>query len=1681
MSAAPEDLAARLASGEDFGAIAMTMLDPAARETIKHCAAVMTFDAGMYERVLRPAPGPSLDELREARRVRPVAGRTDCYQLEPYLREGAWSAWWSDEQLPPGSITVPPALARYAGRLADDYRDTGQSLEELRAVLLADAGRARDLFLELYARADEAFDLARAQDVIDVLSAEDRTHVLPVELARLRNEHQMFVSARSMWATAFHQTARYLSREKPERALTGLLGRLDGRVLQIVAPGGAGKTMQLRWFVARHCLRQWPMVPCAWIDFDVADPLRAVRYPWLLLVELARQLDVQIPGAPFRELVRDYERYLPLLSQAPEPDLVKVDEGTAADAEDIAYRFCATLAEARPAGAPVVLLLDTMEEVILRPTDAHGFTAMLDRVRREVPAVRLVLSGRYDLARRLGGARQRFGRLRSVRIAEFSRAEARDYLTRVRGITRPDLVRAIVRKCDGLPFTLALFGDVAEQDPMLRVAEVEDSRDPALLYCIVRILERIDDDRLRWVLRYGVVPRQLTMDFLEYVIWPYLIQGIEGTGGDYPAADDRPPRPTQIFQQDQYPPPDPGQLRRLWDQLRRYASQSSWVSHAGERAFTFHVRLRAPLREMLRAQPVFERLHRDAVAYYEQRAGSEPGQWARWTRDAVYHWFQLDVTVAERAWRDAISHAWTAGRPDWAEDLAADLLSADYLDESAGDRDRGTISARLRYEAHLQVAQVNAEAARAVQEGLDGPRWKTAEQHIQRAVRLADAGVAADSLARLGILRASMELARGDEVAAQAHLDSLRADELSGRERRDLLLLEAESAALAGDAATDERYNQVFLASVELGDTSGAAQIAMDSAAAYLRFDQPLAALRWSQRARGLDLRLPVDDEERLAGTTSNALLELCQPRTALSPVLRDGVARFVPGEAGEAAAEALLALDRPIHALRVLLPNGENLPATESGSWRRALMCGRAYGMLLRLESATRVLEQCLRRRPGDQEGGALASELALVHLRRGGDWRQASYYLGPQEQYRVRSGSREWLDMQTTRMALQRAQDRPDAARETLSSIFAEFRAHGPTRRGVTKAAVHGLPVASEHERDELIQVLLDALDDAQFPVATRVGMLRDLRYCPTVEGARARTLLRLDREILQPWLEEHRGPGRTEEDDAWVDLAAVEILRLLGRPEQAKAMLDRAVTVLAGADPLIWWEWVRAADRIGAIQLGEAAPPPDLVARYLAYPAVAAGYLIDLTARRLPADPAERSQQRLNEAEILLGRAEKRKKRMHAWQSRLAEVRTRLDRLTVPAETGQLRSALPAQPTGSNLRPSDARPGERAAVLRASEVPWSGPLPDPALLEELRTSWMRWAAENGQVLARAIGPRLAEAGQPGQTDIRLVCDGPSTAALPWEMAAIDGVPVARHSAVRVVYRGGYRDCEAEEVRLLGLCLRRLGLLAADSGPAVRDALHEFQGAAGLRRTDWPDPSTWREIGRMLRGAGSRQLHVLLLQQDAERSIKGQRGIHGSSADPVAIYSTFGGVRVSVVQNPRNSIARDWMKYTKGPFDRPDVLHICAGLEISSRSPVLNFGKSEPSGALSAAGVSDLVQDATEDRPPLIVLDVVTPATGTERIRQLLLRNLFCDELVRLGYASTVLGTGLAPEEVRAIQLGQLVQSLVYEDNAADAWRRLVRPEVSVTSQVEMAIPEIGMALFSRLPPDAVMIPGA
>jgi hypothetical protein len=1695
VSSVAEDMAARLARGEDLGSVAMAVFPRNVRETVKRCAAVTTFDAELYTQVLRSADGPELAELAGSGRVGQVPGTPERYQLESYLRDGGWQSWWADEGMTPGAPTVPPSLARYAEQLADYYRAVGQPLEELRALLLADPDRARELFLRLYAAADEQFDLARCQDAIDVLAADDRAHVLPVELARLRNDYQAFLSARSMWATEFHQTARYFSRPEAEGALRRLLAGKRSRVLQIVAAGGMGKTTQLRWFVARHCITRRPSIPCARIDFDVVDPVNALRYPWLLLLEIASQLDQQLPSVPFGQLVRDYERYRPLLSRGSAPVTASVDEGTAVDADEIVNRFCRTLAEARAFETPVVLLFDTMEEVGLRPDGGTAaLVEMLGRVHTEARSARLVLSGRYDLKEQVAGFPGRLGKVATLQIKEFRPADAARYLSVIRGISRRDLVTAIVNKCGGLPFTLALFGDLAAQDPSLTSAAVESSTDPALLYCIARILERIDDDRLRWLLRYGVVPRRLTLSFLKEVIWPHLIRSIEGDEArDHPAEDARPPRSVQIFQQAAYPAPeDPQDMDRLWAVLSRYASQSSWVSE-DRGTLTFHVRVRAPLRALLSAQPVFGLLHRDAISYFEWRAADQPDRWSRWMRDAIYHRFQLDQSDGAAAWRDAISRARAEGRTDWVKDLAGDLFSPDYLDD-AGEPARSVAGDRVRYDAHVEIGRVSAEAARQAGDSLASQRWSTAQRHLGEADRLLTSPEITSPSTRHLILQATVALAFGPHAAAERYLGALAGGDLGGEDRRDVYLLQAESGALEGDPDTNRRFDAAFQASLELRDTAGATQIAADAAVRCLDGDQQEAALLWCERARAMHPapQLAV----KVVCTEATALLELGLPQRAVRRVFPDGTVRFTPDQSGEPAAEALLALGRPVDALRVLeLAQTAEAPA-QSGEWRRILLRGRAYGMLLRPGKATRLLERGLAASLGDMERALLTNELAVLNLRCTGDLDQAQHYLRDAERNRVPPGSAAWLEVQLTAMELQIRLTRPQAALDTLDTVLSQLSQTGARQRSVIRAAIRGLAITISSAQEQIAQFLLGGLGAVRF-LSTPLGLLGDLRDCPALGDTAVRAAL--DQLLLRPWRAAREPELADLLDHAWADLAAVEIYRLLGRPGDAQATLDGAVGTLASADPLIWLEWIRASNRIGPPAADETEPPPDLLARYRAYPALSAAYLIELTERRQSIDPSSLSLQRLSDVTGLLARAEvsdvtgllaRAEDRKLPWRARLDAL---VDRLTEgPAATPPAASA--GRP--ESAAPPSARSHEIPVPISASDLPWPDPLSDFGLIREMQEPGGSWAVQCGDLLAGRILSSLAEATPGTLPDVRLSLDLPS-AAIPWEMARIYGQAIGQNPAVRFVYRslppvlgppGDVSDRPIAEIRTLQRALQRLDLLGPSHTSGILDSrtrneLHDFQRDAGLPETDWPASATWQALRRILRNTRPpRRPRVLILQSDVGRSIRSGRGSQGSTADVQAIYSEFG-LETSVLWNPTMSKAYDRLASAVA-VDQIDVLHICAVVDTSGRRLALDFsggsGGSDSAEAFPATGVGDLAQAVGPVTPPLVVLDVLAPPHETELIRQLLLRNTLGQQILGLGGVDVVLATGLGTDHVRVAQLRSLAESLAGGANAAEIWRRQVGHDLARDFALETALPLAGTALFSAMPPDALMEPG-
>ena len=148
-------------------------------------------------------------------------------------------------------------------------------------------------------------------------------------------------------------------------------------MLELQGFGGYGKTMHVRWLIARRCVPADARIPCARIDFDAIDPVAAIREPYLILLEMAEQLDRQLPGDAFGKLVRTYSADRTVLyhrrhADTARPPLIKDStelaqvEARLTAAREVERRFRNRLAEI-PGDKPVVLILDTLEVALHLP------------------------------------------------------------------------------------------------------------------------------------------------------------------------------------------------------------------------------------------------------------------------------------------------------------------------------------------------------------------------------------------------------------------------------------------------------------------------------------------------------------------------------------------------------------------------------------------------------------------------------------------------------------------------------------------------------------------------------------------------------------------------------------------------------------------------------------------------------------------------------------------------------------------------------------------------------------------------------------------------------------------------------------------------------------------------------------------------------------------------------------------------------------------------------------------------------------------------------------------------------------------------------------------------------------------------------------------------------------------
>ncbi|HKP84355.1 MAG TPA: peptidoglycan-binding protein [Pyrinomonadaceae bacterium] len=766
MKISAAELRKRIEQGEDLETISLSLISPAERELLRRCAVVRTFDEELVDTYFRPQV-PGADEqtipfsaLTRHEFVQRVPRTEDVYVLLSATRKQYYDSWWESPDHPQISRSeVPESLRKLSESLIKHYAKLGNAgkLDLLAQQAFGDKAKTFDLFDELYKKADSAFDLARCRDIINVLTG--RENVLGPKLAQYLNDTDHYLQARSRWATEYYQTVNYYNRKELCDELQSFL-RANAKpepgnkwILHLHAPGGMGKTMFVRWLISRRCVPRPYTIPCGRIDFDFIDRITVSQHRWRLFLNIARDLEEQIPGNYFHSLITRFSEYERILNHQETQQETPTHLPPRDELEDVMlFLFGNALRDAK-LDKPVILIFDTLEEVILyHPEDLLEIVRQVSKLRHA--NVLVILSGRYDLTAKEPGDPQRlpqfnneFGTVtRTIRVKPFEEKEALKFLQR-RGLTKDRPLKIVVERAEGNPFKLALFADLLLDDPEITADTIRSYPSTDLLYLIERVLARIPNKTLHWLLRYGVVPRKLTLSFVKEVIKPHLARAISGD----PSQDD-PSRyqsltakalatvqEKKIFVDSHEQDLDDEQLDKLWTELQNYASTFAWVTMERGDSYTasFHGDVVNPMRRWLEENPVYKLLHQDAVEYFEKKAQTDPDDWAKWMSNAVYHKFQLEGEKAAKYWRYLITHE---DDPSRRRELAGEIIGSEYVDENFQPRlllnGKKIISLATLAEAYYELARACVGMARAQNVPASDQLWLDADYDLAKCEEL---------------------------------------------------------------------------------------------------------------------------------------------------------------------------------------------------------------------------------------------------------------------------------------------------------------------------------------------------------------------------------------------------------------------------------------------------------------------------------------------------------------------------------------------------------------------------------------------------------------------------------------------------------------------------------------------------------------------------------------------------------------------------------------------------------------------------------------------------------------------------------------------------------------------------------------------------------------------------------
>jgi len=1512
-----------------------------------------TVDGGEQVALKRVVDDPFISAVPD----RPHGFVTERAEREQRLRR------WMQDRKPPDWL---PELSRRLADLhaTDDERD---ELEEVFHRLADDTAEGITRLREVFGGAERTYDLARCRDLIEL--ADERTLLCGSTLVAERNQLQRRHDARRMWRGAYARTVRFAEPGASRKPLDALVAG-ETRVLRIVGPSGSGKSTHLDSLIARRCVPAG--FACALVDLSAVDPLIATKEPWLLLLEIAHQLDRQLPESPLFNLLLDYGANRARLLGARERGTVELGHLAPSDkalrdldAHDVRAEFVDALRQGAP---PILIALDSLETALLADDSTathHGTAALveeLERLLEGVPSARLVLSGQSDDAGETEAVTAPLDGM-TLRLGGFSPDEAYDYLVKDWGLQHPEpLLREAASVFHGSPAELTRVGATladAGSD-----ATTERLKNPRRWY-IEQRLSRIEDPAVRQLVRYGVIPRQLDEQFVRDVLAGPLAAS---TGGD--RVD----------------------VALLWSTLSRHLALVTWARVDVSGSVTFRAHMAEPMRELLREdEPATTAdLQRAAAEHYEGRAKEDPERWSDWIAEALYHRFRLDESDAVGFWRASLQQA-KGLESRHVVRLCVELLE---LVGTVEQPDPDVIR-----EAWLEFAWANVRLARetpGAPPSHDG--WARAAEGLASADRQRSS---AGFPAKRALVQAALTLRDGDaRAAADILADALRG-KLTAPERVRVRAEYADALAELGwEEAVEQHHAALTLAGRVPNARPEPAAILRRMAAAYAHWSRYEAAIEACRE--GLAAASP--------GSLSEAELALLHAelhiRTGAAGAVDELVApaRSYGDMAGHGAvlvrARAALAAWDPNRAARLVAEAIDKEPAdgaAESQLRRAELheLAGVANSHLLESTGAFEHLEQAalLWSAAGFTTGTArchtLAAELQLRGLQdvrgAGLTLRKADDAAPPAKTHEAR-----WLRLRRAEWADRSG--RAEEARRLIQDVIADLRADGAPADHLVQAAVEGLALSTGDPKPflELLAEQLERVEGA----AGRLALLDGLWRCPTPERGASELMGKVYDALPLPG--EDALELLSRRDRGLLLLRHAEVARVCRRRRTARRRLRDAQEALQ--DELDIYGIRRLFAASGRVE-------DDKPARHLLDPAIARG-----------AD-----EHPLLRAALLLERAQRsarRSPRLLPWLQRspvpglLQQAQATLaERAGPQGQWAPLMHALTAEVTADEATAQ----GHRVAAKRLyGRLDGRAQPPEAAAGSAAVVSLRRDGSELLVTTRLPDGTEGESVASPG----------------PWLSSALRDLPAADVAAYRRVARAFPHDwsafaTEAAEV-LVSPVLRDSGAAEAplsirlEAGDRILAALPWELGLAPARAAGSPG------LGTLFRtpqyespppfAAGRRRdgvLRVLALRPSQTTERRAMRGPSATASLSLSdAYAIGAGSELTMLAAvPLQRLERTLREL------RPDILHVSAPLTGMTGAVAidLNAGESPPAaGRLTATGLERLLSSAGPPLP-LIVLEPPGAPRANEQTQQLLLRNLFAMEVLTLTGGAPLIATGL------------------------------------------------------------------